>query len=73
MWPTGMQGFLSAEQRAGADYVDHAARVASNFFHQQGKVLDLGLEVVDQGALDVQQGRGLGVMIFQLMQALLNR
>lgn len=68
-----MQGFLCAEQRAGAYYVDHAARVTSDFFHQQRKVMDLGLEVVDQRALDVQQGRGLCVMTFQLMQALLNR
>lgn len=47
-WPTGMQGFLCTEHWAGADYVDHAAWITSDFFHQQGKVLYLGLEVIDQ-------------------------
>ncbi len=68
-----MQDFLCTEHWAGADYVDHAAWVTSDFFHQKREVLNLGLEVIDQRALDVQQGRGLCVMILQLMQALLNR
>lgn len=70
---TGVQGVLAAQQRAGADDVDHAAGVSAHFLYQRGQVADLSLQVGDERALDVQQRGGLGVLSLQLTQAVLLR
>lgn len=70
---TRMQGFLSTEQWAGADDVDHATWVTSHFFHQQWKVMNLGLKVIDQWTLNVQQSCGIRIMILQFMHTLFHR
>lgn len=68
-----MQGFLGAEEGAGADDVDHAAGVATHLLHQHGEVAYLHLHVVDEGTVDVQQSAGLCVPLLQGVEPLPRR
>src|SRR4029434_1200144 len=66
-----MQSLLCTEQWAGLDDVDHGAGVASDLLHLQREVPYLGLQAVQQRPLQVKKGTGLGVVILQLMNTLL--